>query len=100
MFTCKEANCECLTINSNEPCNREDCWCDGCQAMMRTYKQGDWVIYNDKPRQVYRFLPFAPTETTPAVIADPRFDMVELFGIKSPIYTSRVQRMIIEEVSQ
>jgi hypothetical protein len=62
-------------------------------------KQGDWVLYNGKPRQVSKFMPFGPNEQTPAVIADARFDLVELAGIKKPVYVSQVQIMRLEAAS-
>ena len=69
------------------------------ESASRVFAQGDWVLYNGRPRQVYKFLPFGPTPDTPAVKADPRYDMIELVELKKPVYARDVQKLIVEEVT-
>lgn len=61
-------------------------------------KSGDWVMYNGKPREVYKVYPFGGKDCiTPEIERDPRYDLVEVLGIKSVLPVQAVRRMIIEE---
>jgi hypothetical protein len=60
-------------------------------------KMGDWVMYNGKPREVYKFYPYGgPNCATPNIERDPRYDMVEVLGIKALIPIRNIKRMKVE----
>jgi hypothetical protein len=62
-------------------------------------QMGDWVLYNGKPREVCKFYPFGgPDCATPGIERDPRYDMVEVVGIKALIPIRNIQRMTVEVI--
>lgn len=61
-------------------------------------KQGDWVLYKGKPREVYKFHPFGgPNCPTPELERDPRYDLIELMSLKTPVRPHEVQRMMVSD---